>query len=95
MADKSPVRLTRATRRVLLVLLSGASNLSGYVISRAGAISPGAVHVALARLEHAGWVTSEWGAPNPETGLRRRFYQLTGNGHRQAMTLLGLEADSG
>jgi DNA-binding PadR family transcriptional regulator len=82
----------RAHRRVLLVLLTGASRLSGYPISRAGMVGSGHVYVVLARLEREGWVESEWEAgealPN---GGRRRFYHLTPYGRTRALKVLGLE----
>ena len=89
MAERE-IRSTRATRRVLLVLLTGASNLSGYPISRAAATRSGAVYVALWRLERAGWVGSKWGSSDPR-GHRRRFYHLTRQGRAKAVRLLGLE----
>ena len=89
----SDVKPTRRTRRVLLVLMTGATNLSGYPISRAAAVHSGGVYVTLAKLERAGWVASEWGAPNAK-GDRRRFYHLTLKGRTKAIGLLGLEMPS-
>lgn len=89
----SGVKPTRRTRRVLLVLMTGATNLSGYPISRAAGVGSGAVYVTLARLERAGWVDSKWGAPNAR-GDRRRFYRLTLQGRARAIGLLGLEMPS-
>lgn len=89
----SDVKPTRRTKRVLLVLLTGATNLSGYPISRAAGVGSGGVYVTLARLERAGWVGSRWGAPNAK-GDRRRFYHLTVQGRALAIGLLGLEMPS-
>lgn len=86
------VRLTRPNRRVLLVLLSGATNLSGYPLCRAAMTGSGTVYYVLWRLEDAGWVTSEWGPQVYEGGPRRRFYAITPYGRRRAYELLGLEA---
>lgn len=85
-------RVPRSDRRVMLALLSGAANLSGYPLARAAQVGYGRVYVILARLENAGWVTGEWGTPDAE-GKRRRFYRLTGGGRAQAMTVLGLAGD--
>lgn len=86
------VRLTRRNRRVLLVLLSGAPDLSGYPICRAAGVPSGTAYYVLWRLEDAGWVTSEWGPVFTDDGLRRRFYRLTPTGRTGAYALLGLEA---
>jgi DNA-binding PadR family transcriptional regulator len=91
---KPEIKPTRATRRVLLVLLTGAGELSGYPISRAAMVGPGHVYVLLARLERIGWVASDWqesvphGQPSP-----RRFYQLTRYGRAMALKMLGLGND--
>jgi DNA-binding PadR family transcriptional regulator len=93
MPDKQPRpwEPSRRERRVLLALLSGASNLSGYPVARAAQVGYGKVYVILARLEREGWADSDWG---PETGHgRRRFYRLTGTGRRHALAMLGLEDD--
>jgi PadR family transcriptional regulator PadR len=89
-AAKPEVKPTRRTRRVLLVLLTGAGRLSGYPISRAAMVDAGYVYTVLATLEGAGWVASDWEEGKPE-GQRRRFYQLTRYGRARALTLLGLE----
>ncbi|TQS30227.1 PadR family transcriptional regulator [Microbispora sp. KK1-11] len=75
-------------KRVLLVLLTDAANLSGYTFMHAAEMNSGAVYVCLAQLEAAGWVTSEFEeAPYP----RRRFYRLTPDGWNSAHELLGLK----
>jgi DNA-binding PadR family transcriptional regulator len=90
---KPEVKPTRATRRVLLVLLTGAGKLGGFTITRAAMVNSGTVHVVLAKLERAGWVTSEWDQHGvPATSPRRRFYELTAYGRARALALLGLEA---
>jgi DNA-binding PadR family transcriptional regulator len=85
-------RAPRRARRVLLVLLSGAGNLSGFVISQAAQTGAGTVYPVLARLEREGWVTSDWESPEPADRPRRRFYKLSEEGRVQAMRLLRLEA---
>jgi DNA-binding PadR family transcriptional regulator len=87
MPDK-PWKPRRRDRRVLLVLLTGAPNLSGYVICRAAGLASGTVHPCLARLESMGWADSEW-RPGPEP--RRRVYRLTKRGRYHGMLALGLE----
>jgi hypothetical protein len=91
------IRPTRATRRVLLVLLTGAMDLSVYPISRLGVLD---------RLQDAGGVT---GYREEESGgTRQRFYTLTAgssclsvggggevpDGRSYAASLLGLEMKS-
>lgn len=100
--DKPPVRLTRRTRRILLVLLSGAGNLGSYAICRAAAIPLGTIYPVLVRLESAGWAEGEWGPLIPGTPLRRRYYplrrryyRLTPKGRYQALALLHLEEGRG
>lgn len=81
----------RRHRRILLALLSGAGNLSGYPLSRVAQVSSGTVYVVLARLEAAGWAAGEWDPEQTPDGGRRRYYHLTLRGRQQAMRLLGLE----
>jgi DNA-binding PadR family transcriptional regulator len=90
MPDRKQWKPNRRERRVILALLSGASNLSGWPLGNAAQVSSGSVYVCLARLERLGWVTGEQG---PETGHgRRRFYRLTELGRSCGMKALGLEA---
>jgi PadR family transcriptional regulator PadR len=95
-AKAAHIRPTRKMKRVLLVLLTGAPGLSGYPICRAAGMWPGSVYPELARLEHAGWVASEWedGPPLPNGG-RRRFYRLTAYGRHAAFGVLGLTNPEG
>lgn len=84
-------RVPRKDRRVMLALLSGASNLSGYPLSRAAMVGSGSVYVILARLERRlGGVAGEWGEFTPNGG-RRRYYRLTPEGRTRVMELLGLK----
>ena len=50
-------------------------------------IQQGSLYPALYRLEHQGWIASEWG--ESENNRRARFYQLTKAGERQ----LGAETE--
>jgi len=50
-------------------------------------IQQGSLYPALYRLEHQGWITSEWG--ESENNRKVRFYRLTASGKRR----LQLEAD--
>ena len=50
-------------------------------------VNQGSLYPALHRLEHRGWIESEWGVS--ELGRRARFYKLTAPGRRR----LALEAD--
>jgi PadR family transcriptional regulator PadR len=44
-------------------------------------VNQGSLYPALHRLEHQGWITSEWGVS--ELGRRARFYQITAAGRKQ------------
>lgn len=44
-------------------------------------VNQGSLYPALHRLEHQGWIASEWGVS--ELGRRARFYQLTPAGRKQ------------
>lgn len=48
----------------------------------------GTLYPALMRLEHSGWISSEWGVS--ENNRRARFYSITRQGRKQ----LALEAKS-
>ena len=44
-------------------------------------INQGSLYPALYRLEHQGWITSEWG--NSENNRQAKFYELTRAGRKQ------------
>jgi transcriptional regulator len=44
-------------------------------------VEEGSLYPALHRLEHRGWVASEWGPS--ETNRRAKFYRLTAKGRKQ------------
>jgi PadR family transcriptional regulator PadR len=47
-------------------------------------IQQGSLYPALYRLEHQGWITSEWG--ESENNRKAKFYCLTGAGKRRLQT---------
>ena len=47
-------------------------------------VQQGSLYPALHRLEHQGWITSEWG--RSEQKRRAKFYSLTGAGRKQLET---------
>ena len=44
-------------------------------------VKPGSLFPALYRLEHGGWLVSEWGPS--ETNRKARYYRLTRAGHHR------------
>lgn len=82
-------KLSDKDKRVLAVLLSDATNLSGWSLMKLSRTSGPRVYGLLDKLEDAGLVTAEWQVgPEP----RRRFYRLTPEGRTWALDALGLEA---
>lgn len=82
-------RRTRTRKRVLLVLLSDAANLTAHRICTAAQIGPGAVFAVLDQLETGGYVTGTWD-DHPANQERRRFYRLTEAGRTEALHELWL-----
>ncbi|HEV2954690.1 MAG TPA: helix-turn-helix transcriptional regulator [Xanthobacteraceae bacterium] len=90
MADQD-VRLTQPTLKILRFLLAKPrERRSGAEMSKATGVGSGTLYPTLARLETAGWLSSEWETIDPrEAGRpRRRFYMLTGVGQRNAHAAL-------
>lgn len=88
MSDQN-VRLSGPTLKVLkLFLAKPREGRSGAEISRETGVGSGTLYPMLARLEQAGWLTSEWEVIDPsEAGRpRRRFYKLSALGQIQANT---------
>ena len=56
----------------------------GQISGGALAIEQGALYPALYRLEHQGWITSEWG--ESENKRKAKYYQLTAAGKRKLQT---------
>jgi PadR family transcriptional regulator, regulatory protein PadR len=91
MSNDRDLRLSQATLKVLRFLMSKPREKhSGAEISKATKVGSGTMYPMLIRLEAAGWLMSEWEAVDPrEAGRpRRRFYQLTGAGYRNAHAAL-------
>ncbi len=75
----------------LLVLktLEALGPLHGYAIARRLhqvsrellQLNQGTLYPALLRLEHNGWISSDWGTS--ENGRRARYYSITKSGRRQ------------
>ena len=85
------VRLTQPTLKVLRFLLeTPREGRSGAEMSKATKVGSGTLYPMLARLETAGWLSSEWESINPsEAGRpRRRFYKLTAVGQNNARAAL-------
>jgi PadR family transcriptional regulator PadR len=75
--------MTLATQSVLKVLLDDPSQARyGFEIAHEAGLATGSLYPILARLEHAGWLTSWWeDIPEAESGRpRRRYYRLTTDG---------------
>jgi PadR family transcriptional regulator, regulatory protein PadR len=80
-------RITAQTLKVLAILMSRTQGeISGAEIARSTKLASGTLYPILLRLEEAGWVESRWETENPhELGRpRRRFYQATGVGLKEA-----------
>jgi PadR family transcriptional regulator PadR len=79
-------KMTRPTLEVLAVLLINPSEpVYGLQIAEATALKTGTVYPILARLEQAGWLTSEWEASDTDAkGPRKKFYRLTPTGLMEA-----------
>ena len=85
------VRLSHTTLRVLRAFLDQPTNpLAGSDIWRETGVLSGSLYPILARLEKAGWLTSEWEQldPSREGRPRKRLYRLTAVGARNAKAAL-------
>jgi PadR family transcriptional regulator, regulatory protein PadR len=85
------VRLTQPALKVLRFLMqTPREGRSGAEMSKATKVGSGTLYPMLARLEAAGWLTSEWEMIDPsEAGRpRRRFYRLTAIGQNNAREAL-------
>jgi PadR family transcriptional regulator PadR len=85
------VRLTQPTLKVLRFLLEKpCEGRSGAEMSKATKVGSGTLYPMLARLEAAGWLSSEWEVINPRDAgrPRKRFYWLTGMGQNNAYAAL-------
>ena len=93
------VRLSQQGLKVLRFLMeTPREGRSGAEMSKATKVGSGTLYPMLARLEAAGWLTSEWEMIDPsEAGRpRRRFYRLTAVGQNSARrALTGLQMTAG
>ena len=93
------VRLSERGLRVLRFMIEQPrASHSGAEIAKATKVGSGTLYPLLARLEAAGWFTSQWEDVDPhEAGRpRRRLYKLTGVGQRRAREALsGLQLGTG
>jgi DNA-binding PadR family transcriptional regulator len=81
------VRITTTVARVLRRFLENPSEASyGFDLMRTTGLASGTLYVILARLEHAGWLTSEQEDIDPGALGRpaRRLYRLTADGAQTA-----------
>jgi PadR family transcriptional regulator, regulatory protein PadR len=81
------IRLTTAVARVLRQFLDTPSEpCYGFDLMRATGLASGTLYVILARLERAGWLTSEQEDIDPVAVKRpaRRLYRLTPDGAQAA-----------
>ncbi|MGW5223122.1 PadR family transcriptional regulator [Nocardia sp. NPDC004085] len=81
------VRMTVQTLQVLQTLLDRPMDEHyGLGISEASGLATGSIYPILARLEIAGWITSEWEDidESVEGRRRRRYYRLTYDGAAKA-----------
>lgn len=78
--------MTRTTLAVLEAFLDAGEGgqLYGLQIMKEAGIASGTLYPILDRLEDAGWIEGEWGAPEQQGRPARRYYSLTGIGVSQA-----------
>jgi len=84
-----PLDLLQGTLDMLILKAVSLGPLHGYgVLLRIQQISKdrleiqqGSLYPALYRLQHQGWITSEWG--ESENNRKAKFYQLTATGKRR------------
>ncbi|MGH8902745.1 MAG: helix-turn-helix transcriptional regulator [Egibacteraceae bacterium] len=84
-------RITIPVLKVLSVFLSQPSHDHyGLEVARASGLPSGTVYPILARLERAGWLTSDWENIDEaaEGRRRRRYYRLTTRGRAEASRVL-------
>lgn len=87
MADRD-IDLIQGTLNVLILKTLAWGPANGYAIAQwvreltSGdiALEEGALYPALHRMEHRGWVTSEWGLS--ENNRRAKYYRMTAAGRK-------------
>lgn len=69
-------------------MVTPGAKLSGADIAKDTKLASGTLYPLLNRLEEAGWLSSEWEDLSPREAKRprRRLYEMTGFGVRQART---------
>jgi DNA-binding PadR family transcriptional regulator len=85
------VRMTLQIEAILAAFLAKPRKPHyGLEIAKAARLPSGTLYPALARLEQAGWITSEWEDIDEaaEGRRRRRYYRLTGEGEGAARKAL-------
>src|SRR6478672_9934011 len=88
----SRIELLQGTLDMLILKAASLGPLHGYgILLRIQQISKdrleiqqGSLYPALYRLEHQGWITSEWG--ESENKRKAKYYQLTTAGKRRLLT---------
>lgn len=91
--------LLHGTLEVLILKTLSWGPMHGYGVGRwieqlsseALRIEEGSLYPALYRLEHKGWIDSEWGLS--ENRRRAKFYRLTAEGKRQLRQASGTWSD--
>ena len=89
MNPESKLDLLQGTVDLLILRILQAGPLHGWGISEriqqisedVLRVNQGSLYPALHRLEHQGWIKTEWGVS--ELGRRARFYKLTAAGRKQ------------
>lgn len=87
----SGFQMTLQTQAVLRVLLDHPlQEHYGLEISKAAGLPSGSLYPTMARLERAGWVSSDWEQVDPRAvgRPRRRYYKLTPDGAEMAQQAL-------
>ncbi len=82
----SEPRMTLQTLKVLREMTANPTRRHyGLELVKAAGLPSGTIYPILARLEAAGWVSSDWEEVDPSRVKRprRRFYLLTGTGRRR------------
>jgi PadR family transcriptional regulator PadR len=86
---KPPIDLLQGTLDLLVLKALSAGPAHGYGVARwieratedVLRVEEGSLYPALHRLNHRGWIESEWGVS--ENNRRARFYHLTAVGRKQ------------
>jgi DNA-binding MarR family transcriptional regulator len=90
----SRIRLTTPTLAVLGVLMAAGPDdrIWGFRLCEEADLGSGTVYPLLERLENAGWIVGIWEDPPPTDRPRRRFYEMTTAGRRDATSAIAARA---